>query len=605
VTKFPYFVVAILFISAFSVAFVVPTAAATTQSRRLGFWLQEGDITRGPWAGGYSPTTFFNTMFLTPPYPSSVEVMLFAILQAKTNNQGCDTGGGFIGNSLNYWGTVSQLADSYPNIRLVFEIAFDAANGGSGPYGLDCFNSVVQSLARYSSVYGLGVEGEYTYPETGLMLQSAMNDVTAAGRQFINYYSNAAIPSGSFNIAHTNFPGGDGGGYDQVSTLRKADSQTVGLDSGYYASFPFPGAMTCPIAAVAVTALTAGFNQCVISTELSTALSLSTSQRQFLELDPGFSSSGYFTGASGQSTNQLWDNPTLRNWIWNDPNYLPNFIQSTSSSPVRSSSTTSLSTTAVSSTTITSSTSAASTATGVPNLSVAPTNVPYNPLNKQTLTYGIAGGPPGLTYSIRVRNPSGSVQVLSTGTDDASGSASGTLSDVFDVSNGIFDVMGAFANGASTNMVGIQVGPSSTTSTTTYVAPVASSTLTTVSSTSSAANTATSQHVTTKVTTTLTTTSRQTSISSTTNKLNIGGKDSTLGDGGSSSVVTSAQSSMAVSSGSGREKVGENHGSPSAIGTDPAYALVISAGVALGLVVLAVLRKGTGNLTLQSSGSSR
>jgi hypothetical protein len=306
------------------------TATTTTtklccnaSTHRLGFWLQEADI-----MDHYSASAFFNAMFLTPPYPSSIEMMVFGILQDQHGNRGCNTGSGYIGSSLSYWGQVAQLADSYRNIRLVFEIAFNAT---SSTYGLGCFNSVAQGLAQYPSVYGIGVEGEYTRGITEGQMQTAMNDVSSLGKQFINYFIRSIpIPSGGYQIYHTNFPMQG----DQVGTLMNNNSktsQTVGISSGYYDSFPFPSNFTCPIGpgAVASGALTnepQGYNQCVVSTELSTAVSLPIAERQFVEFAPGFSSSGSFTGASGLSTDQLWDSPTLRNWIWTDPIYQDNFI---------------------------------------------------------------------------------------------------------------------------------------------------------------------------------------------------------------------------------------------------------------------------------------
>ena len=340
-----------------------PAGAASGSSTgpHLGFWLQESNIF------AYSSSTFFNTMFLTPPYPSSIEVMIFAIQQAQTNSQGCTTSSGYIGQSLTYWGQVAQMADSYPNIKLIFEISFDASNGGAnngaGTYGLSCFNSMVQSLAQYSSVYGIGVEGEYTTPQSTAIYSSAYADVTNAGKYFINYYANPGmIPAGGYDITHTNFPGGDAGGYDQVGSIQNADAQTIGLDSGYYASYEFPSTVTCPIGSSAITSATAGWNQCVVSTELSAARSFSpASARQFLEIDVGFSSSGSFTGVSGQSTTQVWDNPTLRNWIWTDSNYQGNFVLSTAGSGSTTTSSTTSSTSSTSTTRTTSSTSTTST----------------------------------------------------------------------------------------------------------------------------------------------------------------------------------------------------------------------------------------------------
>ncbi len=337
-----------------------------TGSHRLGFWLQEADIIKYTWQGGYQQQgathpaqLFFNSMFLTPPYPSSAEIMIFAILQAKNNNQGCATTSGYIGNSIGFWGDLASLANSY-NIQLNYEIAFDVSGG---TYGLSCFNSMVQAFGGYSSIYGLGVEGEYTFGVTDAQMQTAQGYVTATGKQFVNYYIHGPTQQWGSTIAHTNFPGGDAGGYDQVGTLGIGGPGIIGLSSGYYASFQFPGSVTCPVGATAMSSATGGWNQCVVSTELSTAIAQPASSRQFLEFAVGFSSSGNFAGVSGQSTNQLWDNPTLRNWIATDPNYAGFITSGGGSNPPPSTTTASTSTTTITSATTITSTSGSSTIT--------------------------------------------------------------------------------------------------------------------------------------------------------------------------------------------------------------------------------------------------
>jgi hypothetical protein len=261
-------------------------------------------------------------MFLTPPYPSSLEVMIFAPLQDQTNGYNPSSSGSYTAAAIAYWGQIAQMADAYPNIRLVFDVAF---NPSSSTYGLSDYRIIVNGLSVYSSVYGLGVDGEYT-PETLSLMTTAMSYVAGVGKQFVNYYAASGdIPSGGYSISHTNFPSST----DPEGTLNDANSQAIGLSSGYYGDFPFPGTATCPISS---STYGVNWNQCVISTELAAASSFSpTSERQFLELCVGFSSSGSFTGVSGETTNQLWDNPTLRNWIWTNPNYQGHFILSTSS----------------------------------------------------------------------------------------------------------------------------------------------------------------------------------------------------------------------------------------------------------------------------------
>jgi len=351
------------FLLSFPMFLARPLVASSdpTADHRLGFWLQEGNV-----MSQYSAQTFFDTMFLTAPYPSSVEVMIFSIQQAESNGQPCSSASSYISGSENYWGTVAQMADSYPNIQLVYEIAFIPS---SSTYGLSCFETFASYLAQYASVYGIGIEGEYTNSNNGLtqtMVNSAYSYVNGLGKQFVNYYltdNGYAIPSGGSEIGQTNFPGGDSGGYDQVGSLSDyTSSYDIGLSSGYYANFQFPGTVTCPIGASAMTSSTAGWNQCVEQTEVSTALQQPSGTRAFVEFDVGFSTS-YFTGVSGQSTEQVFDNPTLRNWIWTDPNYQPNFILSTSSPTTTTTSTSSTTSTTSTSTTSTSTKSTSTTAT--------------------------------------------------------------------------------------------------------------------------------------------------------------------------------------------------------------------------------------------------
>ena len=313
------------------------TTCCTPSLHSLGFWVQEPNIEQSTSQGGYGvgganpAELFFNTMFLTPPYPSSLEVVTTAILLDESSGFVPGNGGSFTSSSLAFWGNLASLADAYPNIKLVFEVAF---NSGSSVYGVSAFKLVTDSLATHSSVYGIGVDGEHSNI-TSASLQSACADVVAAGKQCVNYYIsqiNVVEPPAGYEIRSTNFP--EQGG--QVGELQLGGTATVGLASGYYDHFPFPSNFTCPIGPDVVpppdsplSLQPQGWNQCVVSTELNATVSFSpSSERQFLELAVGFAQTP-FTGASGMSTNQLWDNPVLRNWIWTSPVYRSNFLLST------------------------------------------------------------------------------------------------------------------------------------------------------------------------------------------------------------------------------------------------------------------------------------
>ena len=319
----------------------ITPAGASSLGRHLGFWMQEGNPMTT-----YTPQQFFDQYFLTSPYPSSLEVMVFGPQNGAAAEQA----------SINYWTQVAALTDKYPAIEMEFMIAYDMSSQTAD------LQNYVNAFKSHPSVYSVGVEGEYATNQNLANMQTAMNIITSSGKQFVNYYVGASIvPSGGYIIGHTNFPGGDSGGSDQVGTLSLYQSSPyIGEDSGYYATFSFPGSLTCPIGASASSSSTWQWNQCVVDTIISTSLTISSQYRQFVNLVAGFPSPLFstFTDSGGIKTSQLWDNPTLRSWIWNNPSYSANFVLSTA--PSSSSSSTSSSSTSSSSTSSTSSASSPS-----------------------------------------------------------------------------------------------------------------------------------------------------------------------------------------------------------------------------------------------------
>lgn len=344
--------------------------------------------------------TFFNAMFLTPPYPSSLDVMMFGpVIDEDAGGTVCSTTSTSTatGEDVSFYSTVASMADSYPNIKLVYDIAFDQS---SSVYGLSCAEAVAEAFAQYPSVYGIGVEGEYL-GGSGNPLPAFCNYVNSLGKQCISYYIsqlNLTEPSNGYEIRITPFPMQGG----QVDDLQLSSPSYVGLTTGYYANFPFPtpdvpppNGLSCPIQEGDVAPADSnpvdypnqGYNQCVVSTILSAAVNFQpASERQFVELCVGFSGSAAhgqpdqpFTGVSGLTTYQLWDNPTLRNWIWTDPDYAPNFVLSTDAAPPTSTTTTASTTS--SSTSSATSTSTASTTTTSSTASISP---PYPYIYRQS-----------------------------------------------------------------------------------------------------------------------------------------------------------------------------------------------------------------------------
>ena len=365
------------------VIFSAPTAAGSTPPRRFGFWVSGNDI--GP--PFYTPDQFAKAMFLTPPYPSSAEFMMFGAykdIQAGTSNP---VNGQFTKTDLSNLNGIASVADAYPNVQINVMVALGDL---SDPLALTYFHYYVANLASHHSIYSIGLEGEYssvvtTALETPLMLASQ-----AAGKQYIDYYKSAV---GS-TIKHTNWPS-----YEYSNLLYQQGGSVVGISSGYDSGFPFPDTRFSGCNNT-VAASGYGWSRQAVSCALASAVSIPVQYREFVHFAAGADSSGSFIGASGVSTNQMWDNPTLRNWIWNDPNYHGNFILSTSvvASTTASTSTARTSTTASGSTSShsisTSTILSSSIATTRSQSTTSNTYVPPPPSSTSTIT-----APPSATTS--------------------------------------------------------------------------------------------------------------------------------------------------------------------------------------------------------------
>jgi hypothetical protein len=328
-------VLSLIVISGVSIFLAPPVASANSPPRSLGFWLVDSSLQNCTWEGGYQlcgsshpAQLFFNSMFLTPPYPSSAEILLLGIQSDHEAHIRPTSPGSFTQRNIAFFANLASLADSHPNIKLIFEVAFIP---GNPTYGYSALQLYLNAFKSHPSVYAIGID----YEQTKLILgrdmtmgevRTTMNYVTSTGKEFISYYIPTSIlPSGALQIFHTNFPSST----DPESDLLLTGPTIVGISSGYYSTNPFPGSASCPIPLIDSHL---NWNKCLVSTELSKAASLPSFTRQFLEFSTGFSSSGSFKGVSTLYTNQLWDNPTLRNWIWTDPNYA-SFVTSIGQAP--------------------------------------------------------------------------------------------------------------------------------------------------------------------------------------------------------------------------------------------------------------------------------
>ncbi|MGI0081046.1 MAG: hypothetical protein ACRECH_15665, partial [Nitrososphaerales archaeon] len=274
----------------------VNSSSSTTQTsieRRLGFWMQESDPMHV-----YTPLQFFNQYFQTEPYPSSLEVMVFGPLKDEQTNGSSNTQA-----SINYWSQVAAPADKYPAIEMQFMVAYDMPNTSQ----LNLFQQFVNSMSHHSSVYSIGIEGEYAKGVTLQNMQQAMSIVNGVGKVFINYFVNpSVVPVGGYIIGHANFPGGDAGGGSSVCELAHfASSPYIGESVGYYSAFSFPEIGTFDSTCLAESTL--GWNQNIVDVVISHALTHPVSVRQFVNLAVGFPKPTFsaFVDSNGIKTSQL------------------------------------------------------------------------------------------------------------------------------------------------------------------------------------------------------------------------------------------------------------------------------------------------------------
>jgi len=269
-----------------------------------------------------SPKVFADAMFLTPPYPASAEFMMFGALkdiQAGTTNP---ANGEFTAKDLQELDGIAAVTDAYPNIEINVMVALGNL---SNPLALTYFKYYVNNLASHRSIYSIGLEGEFSSDVTSALEKPLFLAAQAAGKQYIDYYKSSGV---GYFIGHTNWPDGDFEGLLGGFTT----SNTVGISSGYDKPLPFPGTCPLPPNPDDYNPSTCGWTESEITAELKYAISQPVVNRQFVHLVAASDSGGKFKGVSGQLTTEMWDNPTLRNWIWTNPDYQGNFILSTTPS---------------------------------------------------------------------------------------------------------------------------------------------------------------------------------------------------------------------------------------------------------------------------------
>ena len=330
--------IALLVLSAVT-AFALPSSSQATPQRHFGFWVS-GNVIGPP---KYTPTQFADAMFLTPPYPSSAEFMMFGATK--------DIGEGYtdpatapdVSHDISNLLGIASVTDSYPSIELNVMVAL--GNLGN-PLAQTYFDYYVKELASHPSIYSIGLEGEYSSNVTVANETPLMQAVQNAGKQYIDYYKTSGIGN---IISHTNWPMYNNWAY-------ATGPNVIGFSAGYDSNFPFPGSCQLPSDPSEINNNYCGWTQAEEQFIIEQAVG---TNYQFIHFTAGADANGSFIDSLGYTTNQMWDNPTLRNWIWADPNYQGNFALSISNV------TYSTSTTSVTTTSFTSSSSTTGSSTSV------------------------------------------------------------------------------------------------------------------------------------------------------------------------------------------------------------------------------------------------
>jgi hypothetical protein len=321
--------------------------------RRLGFgFIGVGGLIDA----GYTPQQFFKGMFLTPPYPSTVELTV-------EDNSG--TGAVFQQNStVTRWLLAEmQLVSTLPDIKMVVHVAFDLSSTSAWA---NLEGGMLASLkeSQYSSTIGaFGFDIEQTNVltnnqpgcsggsctisiwQTSLLTLSLA--VIADGWQFNSYYPQgiSAVPDISkYDYWQSSQP--------WAPQLSVYSPNTVGINIGGNGLDPFPSP-ECDYAGNphwTITPFPQGYfpdpsfpnsGPCsaawpaTLDQVLQIENSISATYRQWVVIYAGNNGTGFcsptgcdyasdFVGASGISTSANWDNPAFRDaiyeWIQSNPN---------------------------------------------------------------------------------------------------------------------------------------------------------------------------------------------------------------------------------------------------------------------------------------------
>lgn len=302
---------------------------------------------------GYSADQFFDGMFLTPPYPSTVNLHITA--------QGTE----FLQSAIrNFMARLMFRASSYPNIKIGLHVAFDSTDNEPKWAEFTGFLDFLKARADWNTIGYIGVfeffqglssttpGGRFANATEEMTIMNRMKLlIESRGWPFISYENTGSWLSDDLHpgslIYANGYPNGD------TQFLGKVGSTIVGgmIGSDGHKIFPSPGCnsfngfpewslQAFPQGYLPPIGTPGTFAACreafppTIRQFLGSLAIYPLQNRQWNYYIAGNNSSDHsdaaplvnFIGASGRSTYFLWDHPGFRqeiqNWINENPGVL-------------------------------------------------------------------------------------------------------------------------------------------------------------------------------------------------------------------------------------------------------------------------------------------
>lgn len=270
--------------------------------KRIGWWLQISSVGQS-----YTPIEFFNSNFLTEPYPSFVE-MIFSEINQITGKQ-------------SWMQSVATMAKAYPSIEISCMLAFDMADESHWTKVEAFVNAMIDTAVRY-----IGVDGEHALNESVANYDRLKTMVESKGFIFASYYTYTVPDAPGYVIGHTNFPWWND--MEAILDWHNVFPPNIGQSAGGYDKQIWPSPEPPP--PNPTTRTDCRWSKRTIEMVLEHAVPKSDDARHAVVYVAGFSNDP-FIGVSGRTTTHLWDNPQFRAWIWEKMQTYPEgtFITST------------------------------------------------------------------------------------------------------------------------------------------------------------------------------------------------------------------------------------------------------------------------------------